>query len=64
MIPFERWSYDVEILLVWHGLDPSAVSREDMWRMHQRGDSAIEAARLTANIARQVQEKARACRCA
>jgi predicted transcriptional regulator len=62
MIPFERWSQDVQALLVWHGLNPSLVSREDMWRMYQRGDSAIEVARLTANIARQVQEMARACR--
>jgi hypothetical protein len=61
MTPFERWSEDVQALLAWHGINPSTVTSVDMWRMHRRGDSAIEAARLTANLVRreQVMERAR-----
>ncbi len=56
MTPFERWSQEVQALLAWHGIDPARVASEDLWRMFSRGDSAIEAARLTANGARQEQE--------
>jgi hypothetical protein len=62
MTPFERWSQDVQALLAWHGVNPIIVTRLDMWRMHRRGDSAIEAARLTANLARKEQEMERAPR--
>jgi hypothetical protein len=62
MTPFERWSQDVQALLAWHGINPSTVTRVDMWTMHRRGDSAIEAARLTANLARKEQEMERARR--
>jgi ATP-dependent DNA ligase len=38
--------------LVWQGIDPAKVAREDLWHMFRRGDAVIEAARLTANVAR------------
>ena len=50
------WCEDAQALLAWHGIDPARIAREDLWRMYRRGDSAIEAARLTANMARQEQE--------
>jgi hypothetical protein len=56
MMPFEQWCEDAQALLAWHGIDPSRIAREDLWRMYRRGDPAIEAARLTANMARQEQE--------
>lgn len=56
MTPFERWSEDMRALLIWHGIDPARVTREELWRAFRRGDSAIEAAKLAANVARQEQE--------
>jgi hypothetical protein len=56
MTPFERWSEDMRALLIWHGVDPARVTREELWRAFRRGDSAIEAAKLAANVARQEQE--------
>ena len=53
MKPFERWREETQALLVWHGIDPARVAREDLRRMFRRSDAAIEAARLTANVARQ-----------
>ena len=56
MMPFEQWCEDAQALLAWHGIDPARIARVELWRMYRRGDSAIEAARLTANMARQEQE--------
>jgi hypothetical protein len=46
----------MQALLIWHGIDPAKVAREDLWHMFRRGDAAIEAARLIANVARREQE--------
>jgi hypothetical protein len=56
MTPFERWSEDMRALLIWHGIDPARVTWEELWRAFRRGNSAIEAAKLAANVARQEQE--------
>jgi hypothetical protein len=56
MTIFEPWSEDVRVLLIWHGIDPARVTREELWRAFRRGDSAIEAAKLAANVARQEEE--------
>jgi hypothetical protein len=56
MMPFEQWCEDAQALLSWHGIDSTRISRQDLWRMYRRGGSAIEAARFTANVARQEQE--------
>ena len=56
MTPFEQWSEEMQALLNWHGIDPARVTREELWRAFRRGDSAIEAAKLAANIARREQE--------
>jgi hypothetical protein len=56
MTPFERRYEEMQALLVWHGIDPANVAREDLWHMFTRGDAAIEAARLIANVARRERE--------
>jgi hypothetical protein len=56
MTPFERWSEEMQALLIWHGIDAARVTREELWRAFRRGDSAIEAAKLAANVVRQEQE--------
>ena len=56
MTPFDGWYEEMQALLVWHGIDPARVTREDLWHMFRRGDAAIEAARLIANVARREQE--------
>ena len=61
MTPFERWAEEMRALLSWHGIDPARVTREELWRAFQRGDPAIEAAKLAANFARREQEARRLC---
>jgi hypothetical protein len=56
MTPFDRWYEEIQALLVWHGIDPTKVARENLWHMFRRGDPAIEAARLIANMARREHE--------
>jgi hypothetical protein len=56
MTPFDRWYEEMQALLIWHGIDPAKVAREDLWHMFRRGDAAIEAARFIANGARREQE--------
>lgn len=56
MTPFDGWYEEIKALLIWHGIDPAKVAREDLWHMFRRGDLAIEAARLIANAARREQE--------
>jgi hypothetical protein len=56
MTSFERWCEEMQALLVWHGIDPARVAREDLWHMFRRGDPVVEAARLAANVARREQE--------
>jgi hypothetical protein len=38
------------------GIDPARLARAHLWRMYRRGASPLEAAQLTACVARQEQE--------